>query len=661
MIAIRDKRLLQHILLLFLLELVFHGYEGRAQTISDLIFKGDELFSEGDYYSASQYYRQAIRIDSLRLKVVSGYAESCRLFYNYEESARWYEYLMRHDDKKKFPEAEFWLGMTLKNQGEYVRAGEHFRHFLLNNHDEKELLVTRSKLETEACQWADQAIRDTLKVRINHLGKEINTPYSDFGAVQMSDSVVFFSSLRFEADIPYDSLQPGYYITKLYQSRMTPAGLSLPQALPARVNEKGIHNANICFTSDHQQFFFTRCQDERRPDLQCVIYSVKFRNGKWQQPVILSNKINIPGYTSTQPTIAHGGKEDILYFVSDRPGGQGGKDIWYAVVKKGKVFDPSNLGPPVNTPGDEITPFYDNKFGTLFFSSDWHKGFGGFDIFSSKGTLNEWTLPVNVGFPLNTPYNDLYFTVNENDTNGYLTSNREGSYFIKSQTCCNDIYQYLKTPSKKTFSLEKTKRETHLISDDIRNILPLTLFFANDEPDPGSKKETTELDYNTMVADYYLQKDEYIKEYCNGLEGEARSRAEKEINDFFEDYVIKALQQLDELSNLLLQDLRQGHKISITIKGFSSPLNTPEYNKRLSKRRIVSLINYFREYGDGALRPYMIGIAYNGATLSFREEPYGSEQADKEVSNNPEDRRNSIYNPAAAKERRIQITFFEEK
>ncbi|MHC1707834.1 MAG: hypothetical protein AB9842_09965 [Bacteroidales bacterium] len=653
-----------------LFQLCLVNPQARSQNISDLVYSGDALFLEGNYYAASQYYYQAFNIDTTRLRTAFKYADCCRLFFNYPEAARMYQYVISRDEKNKFPEARFWLGMTNKNLGIYEEALLNFQRYMKENHNPRDGMYIRALTESEACVWAKEAIKNELPVRLEHPGRIVNSEYSDFGAIQLGDSLLYYSSLQLENDLPLQGVSQGNYLTKLYESRITPASYATPVELPAKINATDLHNANICFFGNHQLFFFTRCTDERRPDLQCEIYMVNRKGGKWQKPVKLDNAVNMPGYTTTQPTLAHGEKEDILYFVSDRPGGMGGKDIWYSVIKRGKVSKPSNLGSIINTPGDEITPYYHKKTNTLFFSSDYHKGFGGFDIFRSKGAFNQWTKPLNAGYPLSTPYNDLYFTVNETDTNGYLTSNRPGSFYIKNQTCCNDIWSYkyekkeappLPFTLKTDTSAAKTEYTDNNGSNEdlIREFLPLTLYFHNDEPDPATTKEYTSKNYKTTVADYLLLKDKYSEEYSRGLTGEEKIRAENDIEDFFNDYVLSGMNILDEFTSLLAKDLAGGNSVVITIKGFTSPLNTPEYNKKLAKRRIASLINYFREYRNGQLIPYMKAISEENNTLTFIEEPIGEEQSDKLVSDNPNDLRNSIYSRAAALERRIQILYYD--
>ena len=324
---------------------------------------------------------------------------------------------------------------------------------------------------------------------------------------------------------------------------------------------------------------------------------------------------------------------------------------------------PINAGPVINTPGDEITPFYDYNAGMLYFSSDWHQGFGGFDIFRTKHLNGTWNKPQNIGYPYNTSFNDLYFTINENDSSGYLTSNRPGSYYIKSQTCCNDIYSWkIEKPKsvQKNPSIDSINKVPVLSSTLLaKGLLPLTLYFHNDVPFSSTHVDTCDVNYKTSVAEYYLLKEKYQQEYSKGMKGMNKSQAEKDIEEFFETLVMPGMTKLESFTSLLITDLKAGSDVKITVKGYTSPLNSSEYNKHLAQRRIISLSNFFAEYQDGILLKYLNKKDAQGGRLVIEEEPIGKEQASKLVSDNPHDLRNSVFSKAAALERRIQILNYE--
>ncbi|MCG8696918.1 MAG: OmpA family protein, partial [Bacteroidales bacterium] len=120
-------------------------------------------------------------------------------------------------------------------------------------------------------------------------------------------------------------------------------------------------------------------------------------------------------------------------------------DLWYSVFnqKKGKYSSAKNLGSKINTKADEITPFYDKSTSRLYFSSNYYPGYGGFDVFKSSGELRKWSQPVNLGKTVNTPADELYYTLNpQRKKEGFFASNRKGGYTAMHETCCDDLYYF---------------------------------------------------------------------------------------------------------------------------------------------------------------------------------------------------------------------------
>jgi hypothetical protein len=633
-----------------------------AQSREDNLKQGDAAFADGDYYSASTYYLPVLKQDTNDISVAYKYAESCRLFNDYKNSEKWYAYVNKSGKSKEYPLALFYLALMNKSNGRYTEAHDNFLSYYTAHNKDKNYYSEKALHEADACEYAKKLMRDTVGVLITHLRENVNTPYDEFGAVQLGDTALIYSALRPNATEEFDYLLPNFDLAKIYKSKMTMAGWSKGKELPVKFNNKEFNDVDVAYSPDHKRMYFTRCTPEKIVNMKCAIYMSELKAGKWQEPVKLNDKINMEGYTSTQPTVEEmDDGSEVLYFVSDRPGGMGKNDIWYSIYKNGKYFDPANLGSIVNTPGDEMSPYYYNKTKTLYFSSDWHSGLGGFDIFRTKGGLNEWTPPQNMGYPINTSYNDMYFTVDEVDSDGYFTSNRPGSFFIKGETCCNDIwsYEWLKPKAAKHDTLVVTKPDTVNYEKSIKDLLPLTLYFHNDIPDPVSPDTLTKLDYKTTLADYIDMKETYENEYSNGLKGNDKTKAIKDIDEFFDNYVASGFGKLEQMSQWLLKDLQKGKNVKITVKGFCSPLQTTEYNIRLAKRRISSLINYFRDYNNGVFVKYMNGTSPDRGVLEIHEDPVGKSQANPLVSDNPHDQRNSIYSRAAALERKIQIIMYQ--
>ena len=634
---------------------IFLSLSISGQTNEEYKKIADEAFQNGDYYSASTFYKILLEKDSNNLDIAYLYANSNRLYNNYTEAESWYSIIVSKDKSDRFPLSGFYHAEMNKYNGKYGLAIRNFKYFYNKYKEKNDYYTQKSLQEMNSCKWALEKASDTVAVEINHLGKNINTPYSEFGAQQLGDSILVYSSLRQVAMNDFESILPDTYLSKVYFSWISIAGFSSGRELKGKVNSNEEHTANMSFDKKNNYAYFTHCRMNENAEMICAIYVSELKNGKWEKAKKLNNKINLAGYTSTQPCIAMNNGKEILYFSSNRPGGFGQMDIWYAFKNNGEFQQAVNLGSRINSPGNEISPFYDTKSNNLFFSSDWHFGFGGYDIFKSNGNLNQWTTPENLGFPINTSYNDIYFTVNETPNEGYFTSNRRGSFFIKGETCCNDIYAY-KLKEKKQI---EEKKDSISIEQSIKKLLPLSLFFHNDEPDPNCMHSTTEKNYKHCLADYYAMKDIYKKEYSKGLNGIESQKAINDIDSFFTIEVGKGYKSLELFASLLSRDLQKGKEIRITVKGFASPLNTDEYNINLSKRRIASLCNYLKEYNGGELEPYMTANKNSNGKLIIYEDALGKSMANKAVSDNPNDLRNSVYSIAAALERKIQILYYD--
>lgn len=178
-------------------------------------------------------------------------------------------------------------------------------------------------------------------------------------------------------------------------------------------------------TIDNNHLYYTVCT--RNPEtkyLNCDLYHSQFSKGYWSEIESLGDHINLPDSWESQPSVTSDGK--IIYFASNRAGGEGGYDI-YRITKDedGAWSEPVNLGSPVNTPGNEKSPFIHTDSQTLYFSSEGHKGIGGYDIFYSRQTAEEtWLEPLNIGYPINSFEDDLGFFASTDGQYGYYSSNR---------------------------------------------------------------------------------------------------------------------------------------------------------------------------------------------------------------------------------------------
>ena len=542
----------------------------------------------------------------------------------------------------------------------------------------------------------DSIFIDSFIVNINHPDSTLNSKYADFGAVQVKDNELYFSSIRPDADEKTETFIAVNYLSKIYQSTAENGKWIETKPFLSSVNKRGSENADICFSPTMKRFYFTRAEAGNEASRITSIYVCEKKNDKWQKPHKIEGKVNLKDFSSTQPAAGLSvNGNDVLYFVSERLGGIGKKDIWYSeLMPNGQYTEPVNAGPDINTTDNEISPFYYQRSATLYYSSDKKNGLGGFDIYKSRGAGNSWDTSVNIGKPLNSRYDDLYYTANTKDSTGFFTSNRPGSLFHANDSCCYDIYEYKVSKVKKFLKLlirrDTTLKDTfyigtdlsNLISKDslgrlrekelslnkeqekditIKNLKALNLYFDNDYPTPRSSNVFTDDNYNLLLKNYINKRNEYIKMFADDLPSPLKDSAEKQINAFFFQSIAPAEEELKKFSETILSLLKNRCKITLEIGGYCSPLFTSPYNYNLSQRRISSFIVYLCHYRNGELIKYFHPADEKSGKLSFILTPEGKEKAPKNVSENPKDRRNSVYSPSASKERKLVINAIVEK
>ena len=625
-----------------------------AQSIKHLLKQGSEAISKKDYSSAAQIYNQIILIDSSKIEYQLLFADASRLNYDNDVSLHWYQKIYKKDNGKTYKEVPFYIAMQLKTNGKYKEAKKYFDKYYKkqrNSKDkEKARLAAKAKQEFEACDIAQVIIKSPLEVKVVHLDSAVNSRVSEYAPFEY-DSLLYFSSLRDKSK--QDVAGVGF--NKLYTAKKSAKKENKflkAKELDSLFNKSNIHNANTSFNADFTKVFVSRCGALNATQYRCEIYVSDFKDGHWTELQKLPSPINVGGSNTTQPCLSEINDKPVLFFSSDRGSGEGAMDIWYAFMKPDGTFEtPINAGKKINTIEDDITPWFVKENKTLYFSSTWHKGLGNFDIFTSEFKNNGFTDAQNIGYPINSSYNDIYYSVNSKKDRAYISSNRLGSYFEDKPNCCNDIYSFPITPLTEP---PKPIDTTALLINQMKVLVPLTLYFHNDEPEPKTKVIVTKKNYKKTYDDYTVLKPKYFAEYAKGLEGEQKELAINRVENFFEDSVDAGMQDLDKFALLLEQVLLRGEKVKITMKGYCSPLASTDYNVNLAKRRISSLRNYFMEYGNGKFVKYVDNSNESEGKIEFFNEDIG-ELPVSTVSDDVKDVRNSVYSPFAASERKIQI------
>ena len=617
-----------------------------AQTYTQMVEFADKKVQEGDYYYAIIYYKKAMQIDSNSVEINWKMAEAQRHYKNYTLAEYYYQKVYNKEQAKIYPKSIFWLATMQHFNGKY---NDSFKSWKLAKkvfkRKRKSYEYKKSLAEFKSTLWAKKAVLDTTKHIVKPIDKTINSSDTELAPFTHNNEL-YFTSLKADSVKITEEVISDEYSLQIYHSKIKDSTYAPPKKLKD-VYQAGYHSANGCFSPDGKRFYFSRCDD----NFKCKLFVGKVKNNKITDIDSLGTIINQEGATTTMPNVALIDGKEILFFVSNREKTIGGLDIWWSEIKNGNQYSkPRNLGRKINSLDDDITPFYHPIEKRLYFSSSWHPGFGGQDIFyvDKVDGMISFIKPINVGLPINSSQNDTYYFYDTINDIAYLSSNRIGSNSIKTPTCCNDIFV--------AYIPKKPEPEHPFLSlYDLNKKLPVTLYFHNDEPNPRTRDTTTNLTYMQSYEDYIALIPKYKREYSKGLTGDNAEEAKEDIADFFIEYVEQGVLDLNEFTRLLLIELEKGYQIQVTVKGFASPLAKTDYNVNLTKRRINSLINYLYAYGNGEFKPYLDGTAANDGELTFVQIPFGEYTANQLISDNPNDTKHSVYSRKAALERKIEI------
>jgi OOP family OmpA-OmpF porin len=400
-----------------------------------------KYYNRGDPYRAIIYYDSCVMLDNKDMKSMYRLASLYFSTRNYEKAYEWYSDLttMAPD---RYEMAWYYRGIVSLNLENYTGAKESFTEFRKRYRKKHDPGLYRRMASSymESADWAlAHPERDT-SVTIIHLDHGINGSHIEFSPFPVHENEMLFGALV------WDTLHGENGVRQIYTAERTDGKWRKLGLLDGPVNDPAISTGNAVISEDGRRMYFTRSRKNWQNEEISEIYMSYNDGGVWQKPQKLPYPVNTENYTNTQPALGKNLRtgRDILYFVSDRSGTRGGLDIWYTEVETSRdgYKDPKNLGRNVNTPGNDCCPFYDLTTRTLYFSSSGRDGYGGFDIYSTAGSGTHWTPAVNVGKPINTSYDDMFFSMLDNGREGFFTSNRPGTFSMDNGSCCDDIYYY---------------------------------------------------------------------------------------------------------------------------------------------------------------------------------------------------------------------------
>ncbi len=399
------------------------------------ISMADEFVEKNDYASAAVFYESVFTEKSSKLDIAYKAGEAYLNSRNYPEAAKLFKAVK--DETKEYPKVQYYYAKALKQSGDYKAAIPVFESFI-NNYQSGDAAMMKTLVDNEIA-GARYALKlrnsnRAADVKMEHLSRMVNSDKKEFAPIPFVENLMYFSSMS-------------EGMGQIFRSERGGGGWDRPEKPSIFKSMEKPHFGHGSFTPDRKSFYFTQCDLDKSGELRCDIYVMPRVNNAWKKAVRLPDYVNEDGSTSTQPYVTVVNGKEILFFASDRKDGVGGMDIWYATRAEGasdfNYSVPVNLGPTINTIGDDVTPFYDKISEVLYFSSTGHPGVGGYDVFSSSGKIGNWNQPKNLGFPTNSGADDYYYILGGSREYGYLISNRlEGTK--KEYTDNDDIFQFEK-------------------------------------------------------------------------------------------------------------------------------------------------------------------------------------------------------------------------
>ncbi|HRG00762.1 MAG TPA: OmpA family protein [Bacteroidia bacterium] len=443
---------------------------------------GDDAFLRKDYTTAIDYYNKVlddstvmselvlpyeVQIINLKTKdfkkdttkrsynqpkkeisksdyVMHQLANAYRLNYDYQNAVKYYKLIV---DNGAYPNDMYNYAMSLLQVKNY-NTSMFLLEILLESekNDSLKKLVQKS---ISSCYFALDSNSHKKLINVKKMDTTIfNAGTSNFAPMYWNSSTkLLFTSARKGGVLLNPEKQDSRYLCDLYYTELKDTGWMKPVNFGRPVNT-GLHEASSVISSD-EIMFFTRWSDANRNE--SFIYMAKMKDGLFYEAYKLSETVNKPGYKAMQPYVSFDGTK--LFFSSNKPGGQGGFDLYVCNIdENGLTGEAKNLGPVINTTKDEVTPFFHTISNTLFFSSNGHVGIGGLDVYKSSLNTDDsiYAAPKNLGSPINSSKDDAYFILDRIQTKGYFASDREDC----PGGNCYDIYEFENEPI--TFDISGT-------------------------------------------------------------------------------------------------------------------------------------------------------------------------------------------------------------
>lgn len=555
----------------------------QAQEQKSVLQLAEEAYAREEYAVAGALYQRIARNkkDRTPLPLMMKMAHSHRETGRFSEAASFYRQIIARPNHPAA--AYFAYGEVLRQLEQYDSARQQYALFNTNNTDSVQL----KNIALQGCDSAALWKQTPAPLQLQPL-KELNTPGSDLVNGRVSRGLLLMSngyrnlvlSGLSEANPSTDkrTQQPFY---KAYTYRQNTQGnpvMHLEELLPGVMGKFDYHIGPACLSNAEDTLYATiNIQGKSVPltsrkgavngKRQLQIWQSVKTDGRWSQPVLLPG-INMAGYSSSHALLNREG--NVLYFVSDRPGGQGQSDLWYCEKQAdGTWGTPVNCG-SINTIAAESFPTM-NEEGVLYFSSKGLPGFGGYDIFRAKGEKASWQTPENIKAPLNSGADDIGFIADNNGRQGYIASNKQGG------AGSDDIYYFTDVD----------------FFNRLNGIQPPAVNTGHNIHPPATQNPNTSTSQPNIAKQH-------------GAEEEADKQTLEQLKFLYDYNSARLLPESQAILDQVASVMQQHPEWKIMIISYADSRGSDAYNNNLSAKRCLSAINYLAGKGISEKRLYYV-------------------------------------------------------
>lgn len=617
----------------------------QAQFTYDYLKAADEYFKKSDYSSAAEYYEKYLGKSKVKIRqdafdpytvqslskqqraevsnkqqAVYKLAESYRLL-NYHVKAEPYYKEAAGFDKKQFPLTAYWLAKSLRALEKYSEADSALTAFL-NDYTEKDSYSADASRELANLKFIQSQLNKKDLKLFTTAKASVSGEGATYAPVWMNNNTLLFTSTKSETGAAKNKA----HTNRIYKTTFSEGAAATAEKI--NIPQGDMHQGVVSITPDGNTIFLTRWTIANGKKTS-AIYSSKKNGDGWDEPVLLGAEVNEAEHNAQQPFVMPDGKN--LLFASDRTGTLGGFDLWTVALNNGNVSGaPANLGAAVNTASDEQAPYYHAASSSLVFSSNGRVGMGGFDFYQSKGNIGNWAEPQNLGYPLNSVKDDIYFVSKGGAKNilGDVLFSTD-----RSSACCLELYSLQKIRPLKKIS-------GSVVSCDGNTPVQgatVTVMDANNKPFI-TRSTGADGTYSFMMDDFMILKvtgsaDGYIEKSINvDMPGNDEDESQLlpgicltkpvviieppvEVPDtltaldiYFEfNRAVILPESYKYIDSLVLPNLQKFTKMKMEIGGHTDAVGKDDYNMELSQARANAVRDYLISKGIAAERLTAVG------------------------------------------------------